>query len=725
MQHNPGISEFEVHRLRIGDWMPSAIKSIACDPFSWLVAVGREDGDIDIYDSSCNWCVRARIPGHIGFYLQNLVWSQIKEEKNRLFGISLQGFIFEVDLKMLTLRAVRDTYGGAAWSLAANSRNSKLSVGCDDGAIRIFDYGSNSIEYFKTFPSVGSRILCSCFHPLKPWLFIGCADGSIRCVDENTGSSISRLVVESSTKLKCFILSLIVLSDSTVISGDSRGNLQVWDGEIGVLNISIHQHEAEILAITSSVNETQIFASGADSRVTCIQSTTRDDGLSEWVYSTAHRPHSHDVYSLSVANTNFNNNQTTTLLSGGLDGKLCLYSVENFSTNRPSWILPIPSREIATSSRDASIIAIKHRTYIDLWSFNIPHEKSNESACHIASRIELKGNAHCHTFAMSSNGKLLVTSSHLGTRLWSLQKDLNDESIDIQPILLPKNYSNAFSHSLCFSDDDSKLAVMLAAGTLLILDIQFNKKKKTYSVETHHVLDHKTHMSSSFISATSSLSFSPDGQYLSVVTCDASVYVYDLDSVRLFWRISQFTSSITSTSILEYDASLILIVQLANNELFVYNLESQTILHEESIISSLARNKLPNALTSISLDPNDKSKLFLNSQSAIMRLSLVVKDNEEDQEPKVLGINAFLRFSSRNITQRQSLKLVKEKKKALKKKRKLEEISDKLQTKSTQCSIITLYRSIIHVRCLSDKKLVSSNELFQLCPTHRNPLGGR
>jgi hypothetical protein len=42
------MGDFSVHRLRIGDWVPSAIKSIAADPFSEKVAVGRENGDIEV-----------------------------------------------------------------------------------------------------------------------------------------------------------------------------------------------------------------------------------------------------------------------------------------------------------------------------------------------------------------------------------------------------------------------------------------------------------------------------------------------------------------------------------------------------------------------------------------------------------------------------------------------------------------------------------------------------
>ena len=221
--------------------------------------------------------------------------------------------------------------------------------------------------------------------------------------------------------LSTYIWSMLVLTDSTVITGDGRGNVQIWDGNVGVLMLNIHQNTAEILALAVTPDERQIFASGVDGRVTCIKKVTQvsssnnDKGSiddvgntintnsataptdSQWVYTSSHRPHSHDVYALTIcmntstnANTNTtrvrsnsesdnnssnndSDNGTTTrkrsgsfslqtnpnpnsqkpldidgyvLLSGGMDTKLCCYSVSDFVRIRPTWILPMPATGI-------------------------------------------------------------------------------------------------------------------------------------------------------------------------------------------------------------------------------------------------------------------------------------------------------------------------------------------------------------------------------------------
>lgn len=82
------------------------------------------------------------------------------------------------------LKNVRDSYGGAAWCLASCPRHCFLAVGCEDGAARQFRYDGGVLEYVKSFPTTGSRILCLAYHPALPRLFMGCDDGTIRCVDE-------------------------------------------------------------------------------------------------------------------------------------------------------------------------------------------------------------------------------------------------------------------------------------------------------------------------------------------------------------------------------------------------------------------------------------------------------------------------------------------------------------------------------------------------------------
>jgi WD40 repeat protein len=135
-------------------------------------------------DPNSNFLPQAKIPGITDFKLQALSWAAHNDEV-RLFGISLKGFLFEVDLERLAILNIEDVYGGAAWCLAPSPREPILAVGSESGIIRLFRYYSlKGLEYSKAISTSSARILSVAYHPNEPKLFTGSNDGTIRCIDE-------------------------------------------------------------------------------------------------------------------------------------------------------------------------------------------------------------------------------------------------------------------------------------------------------------------------------------------------------------------------------------------------------------------------------------------------------------------------------------------------------------------------------------------------------------
>lgn len=56
-----------------------------------------------------------------------------------------------------------------------------------------------------------------------------------------------------------------------MITGDSRGQVQVWDGAAGVLMDSFHQHTADVLTLAVRADGNAVFAAGVDGKVICLQ----------------------------------------------------------------------------------------------------------------------------------------------------------------------------------------------------------------------------------------------------------------------------------------------------------------------------------------------------------------------------------------------------------------------------------------------------------------------
>ena len=126
--------------------------------------------------------------------------------------------------------------------MSACPREPLLAIGCEDGVVRLFRYDSNtlgsntnslgSLEYSRSLPTSGSRILCVSYHPVDKRLFAGCSDGTVRCMEEETGRVLFRMLGDVLRgSVSTLIWSLIVLPDSTVVTGDSRG-------QVGILSFS-------------------------------------------------------------------------------------------------------------------------------------------------------------------------------------------------------------------------------------------------------------------------------------------------------------------------------------------------------------------------------------------------------------------------------------------------------------------------------------------------------
>ena len=104
-------------------------------------------------------------------------------------------------------------------------------------------------------------------------------------------------------------------SPMTVVSGDSLGHVQFWDGGTGTLLDTFRQNDdgADVLDLAVSGDGMRVFASGVDSRVICVERSDQHQHArgqraaetvgaqdARWMLTQAQRPHSHDVRSLAI-----------------------------------------------------------------------------------------------------------------------------------------------------------------------------------------------------------------------------------------------------------------------------------------------------------------------------------------------------------------------------------------------------------------------------------------
>jgi hypothetical protein len=131
---------------------------------------------------------------------------------------------------------------------------------------------------------------------------------------------------------------------------------------------------------------------------------------------------------------------------------------------------------------------MRHRHYIDLWVMPKPFQPyfgTSSKLPEIKLRLAMKGNDHIHCSSISPlTGQYLAVSSVLGTRLWYLEKKINEiqtkkrritaiieeernSNVSVRLIPLPdlttkfskNNISLLFCHCIEFSFDETKIAV--------------------------------------------------------------------------------------------------------------------------------------------------------------------------------------------------------------------------------------------------------------------------
>ena len=123
----------QLHRARFVEWTPAAVAALAATADGGAVAVGRDDGAIELYDVASDWRCAARIPGCAGASITALLWTERAAGARgsaagasaaappRLFSAGLSGEIVEWDTQALRPLAATDSTGGPVWHMSARA----------------------------------------------------------------------------------------------------------------------------------------------------------------------------------------------------------------------------------------------------------------------------------------------------------------------------------------------------------------------------------------------------------------------------------------------------------------------------------------------------------------------------------------------------------------------------------------------------------------------------
>ncbi|KAK9805376.1 hypothetical protein WJX73_008329 [Symbiochloris irregularis] len=474
-----------MHRAQFVDWRPTAATAAAVSADGTAVAVARESGRIEVWNTD-SWALLSASSGSRDSSISCLAWPN----------------------------TASDTSGPPL-----------IAVGTDDGSTRLFapERGAPGLQYVRSMPRVEGRVLAAAWHPVSTNLLVtGTSAGALHVWDAGTGQEMQRII--AGERDTC-VWALVVLPDGTIVSGDSSGNVIFWDARFGTRLCSF-AHDADVLAIVAAPGGNAVFASGVDPRICLYQRQSGSEAASTWQLMEGKRPHTHDVRMLAVVGRH---EAEAVLLSGGNDARLQRTSVPNFQREHSQLLTSCPEPPLlasawcsgtAASPACGRILAL-HHSRLDVWASGAaahPQDQPDQAGTvegmsldlaslpqHLAAIFCSSTRPHPHTAAISPDGTLLAWAD-------------SSEGLSLASICLG---SDDCAGSLVRRGDSS------GDGGLVIVELA-QPGQVAHTFTEGAAQSARFPLTESNHGVVTAAAFAPGGDLLAVASAPAAVQLYDV-----------------------------------------------------------------------------------------------------------------------------------------------------------------------------------------------------
>eukprot|EP00026_Physarum_polycephalum_P004727 Phypoly_transcript_04750.p1 GENE.Phypoly_transcript_04750~~Phypoly_transcript_04750.p1 ORF type:complete len:678 (+),score=99.29 Phypoly_transcript_04750:64-2034(+) len=481
-----------VHRCRFFEWVPDPIVCLRTSSAD-VLAVGRGNGDIEIWEDDRYY--GKKITGQSGQSLRCLTWANSSDGNHRLFSGTALGFITEWNLLTLQQEAGTDSFGGWVTSLSANASGTRLAAGTQAG-VSIFDISNGQLSLINKLPN-SKTVTAVCFHPKEDILFA--SSGILVRIYSPKGE---RFAESGNFKLDNKIASLVVLPDSTVVIGTTKGQVQMWNGKLKVRVATFIEHQTTVSALVASKNGDTVYASGGDPKI-CMFKTLGD---SKWVYSHHQRRHTHEVSSIALFKG--------LIVSGSSDTMMIFYKKETFLVNTSvnmrgiRKVVPYPHSPVFALAPAARLVLYRKNDGLELWRLRV-----GESPVKILD-MELKKDRHYwRTSSISPDGKFIACANVNTVKLFSVE--YHEDTVTVEPLQLPTTLITP--HKLVLTNAHLALA---NHESLQILDLATRKSPKEISL-SGDIAEYQE-------APINTMTASPDGAYVAVGDTNNNVQIYNL-----------------------------------------------------------------------------------------------------------------------------------------------------------------------------------------------------
>lgn len=293
----------EVHRIRLFDYTPSPIVSVSLSGSlsDGHLLVGRENGYIEIWNVKENAFLAASLYVTDKTNIKCASWCRYHNQPCIVIAL-VSGELMIVEYPSLnSMRPILSGTSESIGALAVNRSQDKIAIACNKssdstGFVSIFST-NEELTSVKS-DDFESQILSVCFDDIG-YVYAGTVNGKICRIDPDTRQIVTTYEASDSSN-PCHIFSLTAVPGGCFASGDSNGNVMIWEPNTATVIAKFKSHQYPITALAS--NDLYLWASGEDPKIATFIYSKKQNSWSPLSNKT--RVHDHEVTCLASAGDN-------------------------------------------------------------------------------------------------------------------------------------------------------------------------------------------------------------------------------------------------------------------------------------------------------------------------------------------------------------------------------------------------------------------------------------
>ncbi|KAF3762234.1 hypothetical protein M406DRAFT_46751 [Cryphonectria parasitica EP155] len=459
----------DIHRCRFVPFPASPINTIAFShPFlsskrPARLAIGRANGDIEIWNPlNGNWFQETIIHGGSDRSVDSLVWVTGEDEhlpggnviagRSRLFSIGYTTTVTEWDLEQGRAKRHASGQHGDIW----------LVAGTIDGSIVLYSIDDDDLQFQRVLVKTAKRNIkmVSIAFQSRQVAVVGCSDSSIRVYDLRRGELLRKMTLGKDLiggSKDIIVWSVKCLKNGDIVSGDSTGQVVIWDGKTYTQAQRIQGHKSDVLSLATSADGSSIISGGMDRRTALYRPMARDP--SRWQRVWHRKYHDHDVKAMA----SFEGQGMSVVVTGGPDATPVVTPLRQAGVENHRTLSHLPHTIPLQSAPQGRLIVSWWDREIHIWTLRRPMkdllesddvEQSIETNRKLLGRILIKGESNITSASISRDGSVLVVSTVSAIKAFHLTPSADArEEVRIRKIEVPAAIESSGSTLVQISPD--------------------------------------------------------------------------------------------------------------------------------------------------------------------------------------------------------------------------------------------------------------------------------